>query len=120
MFALDPATFGLAFVLASSAPVNAAQLKADEAYNHIGEAATICDEVAAARNAPQLRGEPMLLRLGQAASDQAVTVVILDENRAPYGIPTAMLGRHVCVSGVIERFRGKPRMVVETRSQFAD
>ena len=120
MFALDPAMLGLSLILATSAPTKVAQLKAEEARDHIGESATICDEVAAAQDAPQLRGEPMLLRLGLANPNQAVTVVVLGENRAAFGMPAAMVGRRVCVSGQIERFRGKPRVIVESRSQLTN
>ncbi len=99
-----------------SAPT--AVIAAGEARSHIGETATVCGAVAATRYAPQLRGEPTFLQLGHAGPDADFTVVVLRSNRAALPMPDSPLGHHICVSGRIRLFRGKPQVTLAAAAQL--
>lgn len=76
------------------------------------ETVTVCGNVVSARKAIDLRGEPTFLTLGKAYAGQDLTVVILGENRAGFDAPEALIGRRLCVSGVVRSFFGTPRMLL--------
>jgi DNA/RNA endonuclease YhcR with UshA esterase domain len=94
----------------------AAPLTPNEAASHVGETATICGTVAAAHYAESARGQPTFLNIGQA---QAVTAVIWGDSRAAFGEPErTLMSKHVCVTGVVQRYRGQSEIVLRSAEQL--
>jgi DNA/RNA endonuclease YhcR with UshA esterase domain len=94
----------------------AAPLQPSEAASHVGETATICGTVAAAHYAESARGQPTFLNIGPA---QAVTAVIWGTDRAAFGEPErSLVSKHVCVTGVVQRYRGESEIVLRSAEQL--
>jgi len=88
-------------------------IAAVEAAAHVGEVATVCDEVASTRHLTGGR-RPTFLNLGQPYPDQDLTILIWGEDRSKFADPPerAFRDRYVCVTGRVELYRGRPQIVV--------
>jgi hypothetical protein len=111
---------GLFFVVALPGLTRAATLQPTEAVTHIDETATVCGVVASARQVLDLRGEPVFLCLGHGYPEQDFTIVVPAGDRADLPKAETLLGHQVCASGLIQRFRGKPQLVLESPAQLKD
>jgi hypothetical protein len=111
------AVLALIVAVAASAAVYAASVSALGTESQSSGASSFCGSVVSARHAVELRGEPVFLTLGHADGDQDLTVVMLAENRARFGSPEALIGRRICVSGRVQSFFGKPRMLPDTLTE---
>ena len=80
--------------------------------------ATVCGSVASAHYAPQSRGQPTFLNLGQAYPNDEFTAVIWGEDRAEFGKPETLAGQRICVTGPLTLYRGKPEMILTDASQL--
>jgi hypothetical protein len=106
-------------LLLRAAAAGAATLAAEEAARHVGETATVCGTVASAHFARRAAEQPTFLDLDQPYPRQVFTVVIFGGDRAKFGAPeTALLGRHLCATGVIRLYRGRPEMTVTAPAQL--
>ncbi|GIV04292.1 MAG: hypothetical protein KatS3mg015_3122 [Fimbriimonadales bacterium] len=87
-----------------------------EAKDHVGETATVWGTVASTRYAAQSRGQPTFLNLDAPYPNRLFTVVIWGEARASFAEPPerAYRGKRICVTGLIETYRGVPQIVVRT------
>ena len=92
---------------------SAASLTTDEAAHHVGETATVCGNVASANYTSHSKGQPTFLNLDKAYANQTFTAVIWGSDRSKFGTPeSALLGKQVCATGVIQLFRGRPEVIV--------
>ena len=111
----------LAVLLFSArAPVTAATpLTSEEAAGHVGETSTVCGFVASAKYATSGRGEPTFLNLDRPYPNQLFTVLIWGSDRDAFGQPeVAYRGKRICVTGLIESYRGKPEIIARRPSQI--
>ena len=111
----------IAFVFVALWPCFAspASLTTNEAASHVGESATICGTVASANYASRSKGQPTFLNLDKPYPNQTFTAVIWGSDRAKFGTPeSALLGKQVCATGVIQLFRGRPEVVLHDPSQL--
>jgi len=100
-------------------PIAAAQLSAEDAARHVGETATVCGVVASTKFDAHLRSRPTFLDFGRPYPDQVFTAVIFGANRAKFGTPeTTLQGKHVCVSGSIREYRGRPEIILSDPGQL--
>jgi len=117
-------TIALALCLAACAPLYARTPKAqiitaEQARDHIGERATVCDRVASAHYASRSRGGPTFLNLGRPYPHAIFTVVIWSKDRARFGQPEKLYrDKHVCVSGFISVYRGQADMTVRNPAEI--
>ena len=89
-----------------------------EARNHIGEYSKVCGVVASTHFANRSRGEPTFINLDRPYPDQVFTAVIWVEDRAKFGYPEQRFAdREICVSGVIQMYRGIPEIILRSPSQ---
>jgi DNA/RNA endonuclease YhcR with UshA esterase domain len=103
----------------SSGFASAASLTTEEAAHHVGETATVCGGVASANYASHSKGQPTFLNLDKAYPNQTFTAVIWESDRSKFGTPeSALLGKQVCATGVIQLFRGRPEVVLHDPSQL--
>jgi hypothetical protein len=91
-----------------------------EAGRHDGEEAMVCGLVAATKYAGGARGRPTFLDFGGAYPDQVFQVVIWGSERARYheAPEQTYLHQHVCVTGRIRLYRGKPEITVKDPAQL--
>lgn len=97
----------------------AAPLMPSQAASHVGQTATVCGVVVSAHYAAGARGQPTFLNLGRAYPREDFTAVIWGEDRAAFGDPErAFLGKDICVTGVIQLYRGEPEVFLHRASQL--
>ena len=98
---------------------NAANLRPEDASRHIGEIGTVCGVVASAKFEADVQSQPTLLDLGKSSPHAVFTAVIYGDHRSKFGTPeTSLRGKHICVTGQITDYRGKPEIVVTDPSQL--
>lgn len=115
---MRPWVIGLALIVVASSAVYAAITRTNQVADRDGEYAAACGPVTSAHVALQSRGEPVFLTLGHAYADQDLTIVVLSDDHAGLGVPDALIGRQACVSGRIQHFFGKPRMLLGSPSDI--
>lgn len=106
----------------STAAVGRESITASDAARHVGETSTVCGTVASAKYVTTSKGQPTFLNLDKAYPEQPFTAVIWGDDRARFSAPpeVAFEGKKICVSGVIETFRGKPQIVVHEPKQIIE
>jgi DNA/RNA endonuclease YhcR with UshA esterase domain len=110
-----------AVVVFGSLPAVAAPLSPEDAAGHVGENATVCGIVASAHFAASSRSQPTFLNLGKAYPAQIFTAVIFGTDRPKFGAPeTKLQGKHVCVTGKIELYRGAPEVILHDADQLKE
>jgi hypothetical protein len=110
------------FVLFLSSPHLLAQstYTADQAKSHIGERATVCGLVASAHYAASSKGQPTFLNLDKPYPNQIFTILIWGSDRAKFGIlERDFAKKNICVTVMIEQFRGAPEIIARSPSQIA-
>ena len=96
-------------ILAFMSPVFAQEnISANDAANFLDKKATVCDTVARAHYAPQSKGQPTFLDLGESYPRQLFTVPIWGSGRGKFESPPETLaGKEICVTGVIKAIHGR-------------
>ena len=91
-----------------------------DAHKFIGKEKTVCGITASATYAIRSRGKPTFLNLDQPYPNQIFTVVIWGSDREKFKNPpeTFFRGKRICVTGIIETYRGKPQIVVRGPEQI--
>jgi DNA/RNA endonuclease YhcR with UshA esterase domain len=89
----------------------------------VGRTATVCGVVAAADYMVGSRANPTFLTVvnpDQPDAKRALTAVMYGHDRAKFGTPeTTLQGQHLCVTGYISFFRGRPEMILSTPRQLS-
>ena len=91
-----------------------------DAGRHDGEEAMVCGLVAATKYAAGARGRPTFLDFGGAYPDQVFQVVIWGSERTRFheAPEQTYLHQHVCVTGRIRLYRGRPEITVKDPAQL--
>jgi DNA/RNA endonuclease YhcR with UshA esterase domain len=91
-----------------------------DAHKYIGMEKTVCGTVASANYAIRTKGRPTFLNLDQPYPNQIFTVVIWGSDRNKFKNPpeTFFRGKTICVTGIIEDYRGKPEIIVRGPDQI--
>lgn len=104
------------------APTAAASeiLPPEAARDHIGQSVTIEGEVTGIRFLEDSDRKPVFLNFGEPFPKHTFTVVIFGKDRGKFAEPPEKQfeGKRVRVRGTIERYRGKPQIVVEDPAQI--
>ena len=120
------AFFSLALLVAPAIipPIVAAQetIAASDAAKYVGQKATVCGIVASSAFSSRSKGQPTFLNLDQPYPRQIFTAVIWGSDRDKFSGPPQIIyrGRNICVTGVIESYRGKPEIVARTPGQIKE
>lgn len=107
--------FSLALALTHSSAL-AAGILAGEAAGHIGETATV---EGLATEVKVSRGGTTFVDIDGAYPSQTFTAVVFESDAAAVGDLSSLQGRTVDVTGTIRLYRGKPEIIVKSRSQIA-
>jgi DNA/RNA endonuclease YhcR with UshA esterase domain len=111
---------GAAALLLRPTRLPAAELPAAEAGDHIGERTTVCGMVATARYAEAIVGRPTFLDFEKPYPNGVFVAVIWGDNRAAFDTPEkTLVGKRVCVIGVVRRYRGRPEIVLTSPDQLS-
>jgi DNA/RNA endonuclease YhcR with UshA esterase domain len=91
-----------------------------DARKFIGMEKTVCGTVASATYAIRTKGRPTFLNLDQPYPNQIFTVLIWGSDRNKFKNPpeTFFKGKRICVTGIIEDYRGKPEIIVRGPDQI--
>ena len=89
-----------------------------QARSHVGENSRVCGQVASTHFAYRSRGAPTFINLDETYPNQVFTALIWAEDRSKFGSPEKRYeSRHICVTGLIQLFRGIPEIIVRYPSQ---
>lgn len=114
-------SFGLFLLLLFPSGLVFAQqrLKASEAKDHVGQAATVCGRVESAHFAASSKRQPTFINLDAPYPQQIFTIVIWGNDRSKFGKPEIRFNhKQVCASGTISEYRGVPEIVATDPSQI--
>ena len=112
-------SFLLVVSISCSAANVAQQITPAQAKDHVGKQATVCGIVASANFAQRSRRQPTFLNLDKPYPNHIFTAVIWGDDRAKFGQPEVELkGKRVCVSGVIENYKGTPEIILREKAQL--
>jgi len=93
----------------------------DQASAHIGEQATITGPIISTMYATDSRGKPTFLNIGKPYPDpNRFTVVIwgYDRDNFPHAPEEKYDNTTICVTGVVETYKGIPQIVADTASDI--
>ena len=92
----------------------------EEAINFVGTSQTVCGTVASVKYLSTDSKAPTFLNLNQPYPDQVFTALIWGENRGKFSYaPEVKLdGKKICVSGLIETYKGKAEIIVSEPKQI--
>lgn len=94
-------------------------IDAKYAFQRIGKTVTVCGVIASARYLQGSGREPTFLNFADTYPKQPFTVVIWGETRAQFDYaPETLEGKSICVRGLIETYRSKPQIVVNSPKQI--
>ncbi len=100
---------------------HAATLTAAQAKDHVEENATVCGVVVDTKFAARTKGQPTFLNLDKPYPEHIFTALIWGSDRPKFGQPEATYkGKHICVTGTIEAYRGVPEIVVTDPGQLRE
>ena len=96
------------------------RITAAEAARHVGEVAEVCGRVASTAHIAAVKGQPTFLNLERPYPDQPFNVVIWESARSRFDSPPerAFDGKDICITGLIETYKGKPQIVVSDPEQI--
>ena len=109
----------LFFGIVSHAQTSNPTVKPEEAQKFIGQKVTVCGKIFTARFMEQANKQPALLNMGAPFPNQPFTVVIFGESRNNFTYkPEEFLnGKDICVTGVIQEYKGKPQMIITKETE---
>jgi len=92
----------------------------EDGAKFIGQQKTVCGTVASTHFADRSRGQPTFINLGKPYPDQIFTVLIWGSDRGKFekAPETLYSGKEICVTGMIQSYRGKPEIIVRDPSQI--
>jgi micrococcal nuclease len=91
-----------------------------DAHKYIGMEKTVCGTVVSATYAVRTKGRPTFLNLDRPYPKHIFTVVIWGSDRNKFKNPPEAFfrGKRICVTGLIEDYRGEPEMIVRSPDQI--
>ena len=112
----------LSILLSASLVFSANNISPEEAINHIGEQATVCGTVASSKFSTKSRRQPTFLNLNRPYPSHIFTVLIWGSDRGKFSNPPEIYynNKKICVTGMIEQFKGTPEIIVRNPSQIKE
>lgn len=95
----------------------AENIPASDAGKHLGERGTVCGRIAETHTASASRGVPTFIDFERPYPNQTFTAVVWQRDKAIVGtVPTVNV---ICVTGTIIDYRGRPEIVLHSRSDWS-
>ena len=94
-------------------------ISASQASKHIGESKTVCGKVVDSKYSTKSRGAPTFLNFDRPYPSHPFLVVIWGNDRSnfPSSPERYYLNKEVCVSGLIDSYKGKPQIEAKNKAQ---
>lgn len=112
----------ITLVSLASQPALAGKAKgidAKYAFQRVGKTVTVCGVVASARYLQGSGREPTFLNFADTYPKHPFTVVIWGKSRDQFDYaPETLEGKSICVRGLIETYKSKPQIVVDSPKQL--
>lgn len=104
----------------AGAPTSIGMISAEDANQHVGARATVCDSVAEIVQITEIDGQPTFINLQRAHPDQPFTAVIWADDRTQWPAPpkTLYAEEPLCITGTIEMHEQTPQIEVSTPRQI--
>ena len=94
-------------------------ISAADAAKFIGQQKTVCGTVASVHQAVRSKGQPTFLNLDKPYPHQVFTVLIWGSDKSKFKEPPeALSGKEICVTGMIQSYRGIPEIIARDSSQI--
>ena len=94
-------------------------IAAKDAFRFVAKQKTVCGVVASAKYLKGSGREPTFLNLADTYPKHPFTVVIWGDTREQFDYaPETLKGESICVKGLIEQYKSKPQIVVDSPSQI--
>ena len=94
-------------------------IAAKDAFRRIGKQVTVCGVVATAKYLKGSGREPTFLNFDETYPRHPFTVVIWGKTRNQFDYaPESLKGESICVRGLIEQYKGKPQIVINSPKQI--
>lgn len=94
-------------------------IEAKYAFQRIGKTVTVCGIIESARYLKGSGREPTFLNFAGTYPKHPFTVVIWGKIRPQFDYaPETLEGQSICVRGLIETYRSKPQIVVDSPKQI--
>jgi hypothetical protein len=92
----------------------------EDAAKFIGQQKTVCGLVVNAHYETRIKGRPTILNLNKPYPKQVFSVLIWGSDRGKFDKPPETLysGKKICVTGMIQSYRGGPGTIVRDPSQI--
>jgi len=92
-------------------------IPASDASKHVGEQQTVCGKVTEVHTATTARGMPTFIDFDKSYPNESFTAVVWQSDKATVGaVPH---DGSLCVKGTITEYRGRPEIVLHTRSDWS-
>lgn len=102
-------------------PAGTQTLTAQQAKDHVGQTAKVCGQVVRVHLAFKTRGQPTFLDFERPHPHAPFTAVIWGLDRGKFGNPQQQyLNKHICVTGPIRAYHGKPEIVLRSPKQISE
>ncbi len=115
------ATFSILFFLTTTCKAQV-EINAQEAAQHIGDSVQVCDIVLEGKYLYEAKDEPAQLFMGSRLPDPLLTIVIPKNVRMGfnYDPEKKLVNKHVCVTGRVSTFEGRPAIIVRDENSIRD
>ena len=110
----------LSILLTAGTAFSADTVTPEDAINYIGKQATVCGKVASTKFSTRSRRQPTFINLNKPYPNQIFTALIwgADRSNFPSAPENYYSNKAICVSGIIELYRGKPEIIVKSPNQI--
>ena len=92
-------------------------IPASDAGKHLGERETVCGRIAETHTASTSRGTPTFIDFEKPYPNQTFTAVLWERDKA--GVGNVPRVGALCVKGTITEYRGRPQIVLHSRSDWS-
>lgn len=98
------------------------EIKPEDAAKHMGDSVRVCSVVLEGKYLQQAKDAPTRLFMGSRQPDPDLTIVIPKDVklRMKYDPEKKLVNKHVCVTGKISSYEGRPAIYVYNENNIED
>ena len=98
------------------------EIKAEDAAKHMNDSVRVCDMILEGKYLDEAKDAPTQLYMGSKQPDPMLTIVIPKavKDRFKYDPEKKLVNKHVCVTGRITSFEGRPAIYVYSENNIND
>lgn len=118
---IQPIIFFLVLIISIHAEAQT-EIKPQDAAKHMNDSVRVCDVILEGKYLNEAKDAPTQLYMGSTQPDPMLTIVIPKEVklRFKYDPEKKLVNKHVCVTGKIASFEGRPAIYVYSENNIDD